>query len=330
MPFIQPSRGDVHVNAPLTNIAIAFFQNQSNFIADSVFPNIPVSKQSDVFFTIPRGEFNRDQMKERAPGAPAAEITHKVSTDNYFAHTYALKQQIADMVRANADAPLNLDRQVTEQLTLQALINRENKWTSNFFAGTIWSNDWDGVAASPSGNQVLQWNDAASTPIEDVHYAKTVVLSNTGFEPNTLVLGYEVFNKLIDHPDVIDRIKYGQTAGSPAMANENTLAQLFGVSRVLVMKAIQNTAAEGATDVHTFIGGKKALLCYVPPNPGIYIPSAGYTFSWNGYLGASPNGMRVKRYYSEVLESDTIEIQAAYVHKLIAADLGFFWDTIVA
>ena len=58
MPFILPSRGDVHVNRPLTNISIAFLQTQEAFVADRVFPNIPVTKQSDLFFTIDRGEFN--------------------------------------------------------------------------------------------------------------------------------------------------------------------------------------------------------------------------------------------------------------------------------
>ena len=47
MPFILPSRGDVHVNRPLTNISIAFLQTQEAFVADRVFPNIPVTKQSD-------------------------------------------------------------------------------------------------------------------------------------------------------------------------------------------------------------------------------------------------------------------------------------------
>ena len=87
MPFTQPSRSDVHVNRPLTNISIAFLQNAENFIANRVFPNIPVSKKSDVFFTYDRGEFNRDEMEERAPATESAGGTYKIGNDTYFART---------------------------------------------------------------------------------------------------------------------------------------------------------------------------------------------------------------------------------------------------
>ena len=41
MPFIEPSRSDVHVDGPLGNISVAFLQSQDAFVADTVFPNIP-------------------------------------------------------------------------------------------------------------------------------------------------------------------------------------------------------------------------------------------------------------------------------------------------
>lgn len=329
MPFIQPSRGDVHVNAPLTNVVVAFFQDQTNFIANRVFPSLPVSKQSDVFFTIPRGEFNRNMMRRRAPGAPAAMITHRVSNDNYRADVYALKEAIADMVRANADAPLNLDTQVTQQLGMQAMLNREITWATQFFTTSIWTTDIAGNAANGAGTRIFWSTGATSDPIGNVWEGKSTVLASTGFEPNTLVLGYEVFETLINHPDIIDRVKYGQTQGGPAMANEQILAQLFGVEQVLVAKAIRNTADEGVTDSHSFILGRSALLCYVAPNPGVYTPSAGYDFSWTGYLGASGNGTRIKRFRNEEIEADLIEIQMAYDQKLISADLGYFFSNIV-
>jgi len=64
----QPTARDVHVNAPLTNISIAFLQSQDSFVASRVFPSIPVMKQSDRYYTYDRGDFNRDEMQLRAPG----------------------------------------------------------------------------------------------------------------------------------------------------------------------------------------------------------------------------------------------------------------------
>lgn len=327
----QPTPGDVHVNVPLTNVSIAFMQDQKRFVADTIFPNIPVDKQSDRYYTYDRGMFNRDEMEVRAEGTETAGTEYTVdNTPTYFALLYGIHHDIPDQRRANADSVLKPDMEATQLVTMKGLIRREKLWVTKYFKSGIWTNDYAGVSGVPSGNQVLQWNDPLSTPIENIRVAKTTVNESTGFEPNVLVMGQRVFDKLIDHPDIIDRIKYGQTAGGPAIANESALAQIFGVDRVVIMKSIENTAKEGQTNSHSFIGGKKALLAYAAPNPGLMIPSAGYTFSWNGYLGASAQGMRIKRFRMENLSSDRIEGEMAFDQKLISADLGFFWDTVVA
>lgn len=328
---MNPTPGDVHVNQPLTNISIAYMQNASHFVADKIFPNIPVSKQSDRYYTYDRGYFNRDEMEVRAPSTESKGSEYKVdNTPTYYAPVYAFHHDIPDERRANADSVLSVDEEATNLATAKALIKREKLWVSKFFVGSVWANDWDGVSSGPTGNQVLQWNDANSTPIENIRSAKTGVLESTGFEPNTLVLGQRVFDALCDHPDIIDRVKYGQTPGRPADIEVSDLAALFKVQRIFIMKSVENTAKEGQTNSHSFIGGKKALLCYSAPTPGLMTPTAGYTFSWNGLLGAGAQGGRIKKFRMENLSSDRVEIEMSFDQKLVGSDLGFFWDTIVA
>jgi hypothetical protein len=97
------------------------------------------------------------------------------------------------------------------------------------------------------------------------------------------------------------------------------------------MKAIETTSKLGAsTRTSAFIGGKHALLAYVPPAPGIMTPSAGYTFAWTGYLGAGPDGQRIKRFRMENLAADRIEIEMAFDMKVISADLGAFFNNAVS
>ncbi len=341
MPFTQPSRSDVHVNRPLTNISLAFVQRAENFVADRVFPNIPVGKQSDQYFTYAREEFNRDEMKERAPGTESAGGTYQIGTDLYHAKTRAYHRDIPDLLRANADNPISLDREASLFVTLKGLIKREVTWRGAYFTegdpGDTWTFDVDGNAArsasfdptDAANNQVVFWDDASSTPIEDVRLLKRFVLESTGFMPNQLTLGRAVFDALIDHPDIVGRLDRGQTPTGPAIANKESLAALFEVDRVNVMDAIENTANEGLATVHAFIGGKHALLSYRPPEPGLMTPSAGYTFSWTGLLGNTSNGMRVKRFRMDHLESDRIEIDMSYDQKLVSADLGAFFGSIV-
>ena len=50
----QPTASDVHVNMPLTNISVAWMQNQQEFIADRVFPTVPVKHRSDRYYVYDR------------------------------------------------------------------------------------------------------------------------------------------------------------------------------------------------------------------------------------------------------------------------------------
>jgi hypothetical protein len=326
----NPTVGDVHVNAPLTNISIAYLQNSLNFVAAKVFPNIPVAKQSDRYYTYDRGDFNRDEMQLRAPGTESAGGGYKIdNTPTYYAPVYAYHKDISDQVRANSDSVLAPDREATEYCTHKALIKREVLWATNYFSAGVWTTDITGVAAGPAAGQALQWNDANSNFITDIRTGKRTVLESTGFEPNTLVLGSQVFDTVIDHPDTVDRVKYG-TQNQVSMVDVPELLALLKLERIFVMKAIRNTAAEGAANVHSFIGGKNALLCYSAPRPGIMTPSAGYTFSWNGMMGSGAEGGRIKRFRMEKLESDRVEIQMAFDPKLVAADLGYFFSGIIA
>lgn len=331
----QPTAGSVHVDSALTNISVAFLQNANNFIANRVFPNVPVMKQSDRYFTYDRGMFNRNQAQVRAPNTESAGVGYTVdNTPTYFANVYAVHHDVADQVRANADPAIDPERDAAELVAHQLLIKRESDWAARYLATGVWTNDYDGVASSPTTNQVIRWSDQTSgDPIGDIRDAKTAILESTGLEPNTFVMGQRVFDALIDHPDIVDRVKYsgGVGNGNPARVSEQTLAALLGIERIFVSKAIVNTGAEGATNAHSFISGKKALLCYAAPSPSLMRASAGYTFSWSGYMGqGNAFGFATKRIDMPWLGSTRVEGEMAYDMKLVAADLGAFWDTIVA
>lgn len=317
----QPTPSDVHVNAPLTNISIAYMQRADMFVADRVFPNIPVPKQSDLYFTYDRGMFNRSEMRKRAPGTESQGIDYTVSTGNYFAEVHALHHDIPDQRRANTDNPLQPDREATELLMQQALIFREKEWATNYFAASIWTND-----PTPS----TLWDAASgSDPLGDIETGKQTVGQSTGFEPNKCVLNRPVWGVLRNHADIVDRIKYGQTAPGAAKVSMQAFGDLIEIDEVMVTRAIENTAAEGAANVHSYIAGDHCLLVYAAPSPGLMAPSGGYTFSWSGYSGAGPAGQRISRMRADLLKSDRIEIEMAFAQALISADLGYLLEQVI-
>lgn len=336
MPFTLPGPGQVHVNRPLTNLAVAYMQMAGNFVASRVFPPVPVQKQSDVYFEIPREAWFRDEFKERAPGAESAGAVYDVETKSYACRVYAMHHDVADQTRSNADDPLDPDRQATEFVMQKGLIRLETNWVNNFFVTNKWTFEADGANSrssaldltGTSNNDVVFWDNSAATPVQDIRLMKTLILERTGYEPNVLVLGRRVYDVLVDHEDILGRFDRGQTRG-PAVAMRQTLAQIFEVDEVLVMNGVRNTAQQGATASYNFIGGKHAMLAYRPMGPGLYVPSAGYTFHWTGYAASVEGGVEISRFRMENLKSDRVEGEMAWDQKLISVDLGGFFKDIV-
>lgn len=317
----QPTASDVHVDAILTNISIAYIQDQGAFIANQVFPNVPVEKQSDKYFKYEKGDWFRDEAQLRAPATESAGSGFNMATDNYSTKVYAFHKDVDDQVRANADNPLNPDRDATTFVTQRMLLRQEIQWSSTYFTTGVWATDKVGTT------DFVQWsNYATSNPIDDVEAGKSTILTNTGFMPNVMVLGYDAFRQLRHHPDIVDRIKYT----SSEVPAEGILARLFGVDRVLVARAIKNSAAEGATASFAQVHGKNAALYYVAPSPSLLTPSAGYQFMWRGVSDGLGQNIGITRFRMPELRADRIEAQMAWDYKVVATDLGYFFSSCVA
>jgi hypothetical protein len=324
--FSQPDGSELYVNVPLTTVAVAFLQGNDEFVADRVFPNVPVQQQAGSFWKYKRGNWDRAEAKVRAPATESVGGGWEVEQDTYRAAVYAFHKDVADQDRANQLAPFDLDRDATAFVTRQLLLTREVAWVQKFFASGVWADDRTGVAAAPTGSQFLQWNDPASNPVKDIRTRATVMAAATGFRPNKLVIAPHVLDALVEHPAIIGRIQYSQRG----IVDTDLLRALFDVDEVMVTRAIHNTGPEGGTDAYGYILGKSALLVYAPETPGLMQPSAGYTFTWNRYLPGTGMGVAMDRFRMPELKADRIEGEMAWDLKVIAAELGTFFSAAVA
>jgi len=325
----NPTYSQFHIDSALTNISVAYIQDEKNFIAAQVFPVIPVSKQSDRYFVYTKGDWFRDEAQERAAGTESAGGGYNLdNTPTYFCHKYAYHRDVTEDERTNSDDPLKPDEDATEFVTQKMLIRRELVWVNNYFGTGKWGTDWTGVASAPTANQVLQWNQAAAVPMSDIDNAKSLVQSTTGVKPNCLTIGTPVYYALRNCASILDRIKYTQRG----VVTSDLLAALFDVDKLLVAGAVVNTANQGAADAISFIVGKAALLSYANPKPGIRQPSAGYSFAWTGLYGSGAFGSRIIRIPMPWLGQGTerIEAEMGFDLKMVGADLGLFMTTVVA
>lgn len=323
---IKPNRTSAHTDTPLTNLLVAHYQEDTAFIADKVFPTVPVARSTDIFYEIPRGAMNRLQVQERARGAKPTLGGFDYKKQTYSCDIYALKVGLTDEDEIDFDNVIEWDTEATYFLALQAKLNREVTWNDKFFKAGVWGTDLTGVAAGATGSQFLQWNNADSDPISDIKSQRTAMLRKTGFMPNVLTLPHEVYDVLCEHPDLVDRVKYGQTPNGPAIINKQALAQLFDVEEILVGYGIQNNANEGADDDSNFIMPKGALLSYRPKVVGRRTPSAGYNFCWKAY---SDTGLRMRDHRDDEALTDFHIMDDAYDQKLVSADLGVYYADVI-
>lgn len=317
----QPTRSDVHVDSILTNLSVAYIQDQTRFISTRVFPLLPVDKQSDLYYTYTKNDWFRDEAERRADSTESAGSGYNLATDNYSCDVFAIHKDVGNQVVRNSDNPLDPFRDATMFVTQKMLLRQEIQWVSDYFTTSVWDSD-----VTPSD----LWNDkAASDPIDDVELGKETILQNTGFMPNTLVLGYQVFRQLKQHPDIIDRIKYTQGVTGRTVTAA-LLAEMFDVERVLVAMAVKATNTEGATAAYSFTHGKNALLCYVNPSPGILAPSAGYGFAWRGVSQGIGATIGISRIPMRLKKAERVEAEKAWDNKVVATDLGYFFSGAVA
>lgn len=314
----QPTATDVHVDKILTSISVAYIQDQTNFVAPRVFPIIPVDKQSDKYFTYTQNDWFRDEAQIRGPGQESAGSGWNLSTDSYTCDSYALHKDLDNQTLQNADAPLNLLSEATEYLTQMMLLRMERQWVGDYFTTGVW--DDDVVPAS-------LWSDFSnSDPVDDIELGKETVLKATGKEPNVLVIGYQVFRKLKQHPDLLDRIKYTERG----IATVDLLAAVFGVDKIMVAKSIFGTNQEGATAAYDFNFGKHALLCYSTPTPGLLTATAGYTFAWRGVSRGIGAEVGITQFPMLHLRSQRVEAEKAWDNKVVATNMGYFFNGAVA
>jgi len=301
---------DVVVDPVLSNVSIKF--SNEGFIAEKVMPILRVNKQTGKYYTYDKANFRRD-VTLRATGSPANEVEYGLSTSSFVCQDHALKDFVADEIRDQADSPLNPLVDSTENLTEKMMIDKE-KILALVMADTAKLTQNTTLAGTD------QWSDYTnSDPIGDVRTARTTIHKNSFKKPNTLVLSKEVLDILVDHPQIIERVKYSQLG----VITEELLARVFQVERVIVGEAGENTATEGATDVLAYIWGKHAWLVYISPRVGIKTLTFGWTFTYKS--------RQVKRWRNEDREGTYIRVgQDNYVQVIISALCAYLIKAAVA
>jgi hypothetical protein len=316
----MPYREQVHSDAILSNVALQYSQDM--FIASQALPIVSVNKESDKYFKFYlKDALNFPARTLRGDGAESAETTWDVTTGTYQCEEYALKDIVTDRARKNADSPIDMDIDTTRFLTGQLLLDYEYRVATAVFNTTTFT-DHHSALTSDDMWDVYTAAGADSDPIADIETAKDSVLKNSLKPANTIIMGYEVFKKVVHHPSILARIQYGGTPADPATVTPNALAQVFNVSQVLVGRAVYNSAVEGATATPAYVWGKYVMTAYIE-NP---VPRKGVT------LGATfqSQPFQVEKWRESKRKGDMVEVSMVEDEVIIAEGAGYLLSTVVS
>lgn len=312
----QPHINEIQAVDPiLTNMLVGYMQSDFRFLAGRLFPSVPVDKDSGTYYLLDKKYWFLDEMQERAPGAPFPESGYGVSTATYTTKQYALQEAIPDENRRNSQLPMELESISVSRLAQMLLIRKERDLASKFFTTGVWGTDDD--------NATTDWDDfAAGDPVKDVMTAKRTISNNTGYDGDTLAVGYIVHEALTLHPDIIDRIKYVQVADQRAI--ELAIGAIFEVD-YMVSKASWNSANEGQTFSAAAIVDDDALVVHKGSEANMFSASAGKTFVWDGGGGEGA----IYRWRDGKNHRDLVQMKAQFTQNVVASDLGYFFANVV-
>ena len=303
---------DLHVNVPLSNIAIAY--TPYGMIADKIAPILPVGKQSDSYNIWSIADAYRIEEDKRAPATEANVIGRSVSSDTYFAKNYALKDKIPYEDIKNADAAFIMTErgERVKYIKNKLYLNWEYRVamlctsTSNIGSSSAVASDWSDEATGHSD------------PIGDLTTAMLNIEGVTGYMPNRAIFGRVAWKHFRNHADVITRLYGNQTGSNGRIISLDQAANLLELDQVLVGRAKYNSAGEGQTATLSNIWGANVLLYYAPMNPSKEEPSFMYSFRW-----PVVTDMQAAVYQLERSKAEEVELGYYQDEKITAKTLGF-------
>jgi hypothetical protein len=245
-----------------------------------------------------------------------------MSNDEFYCDGKAQKQLIADELRAKWDLALPVEVTTTEFLA--DIIDKQREIT---IFNLIMNNSPTLIPGQTLAG-IGQWSDFQNSDlVAAITGQRSTVLLACTKEPNTLLLGYQTWLQITQHPVIVDRFK--STSMPEGRPTDQQLCGLFNVDQIIVAKSLYDASQQGLPHQLNYIWGKIAILAYVPPQQGQQMITPGTTFRW--LYGVPQNGgMLVKRYRVEERSGDRIEYQTYYCVKLIVPGAMYVFKNAVA
>lgn len=293
------------IDEALTTFALGIWRSEDGLIADKVFRTLNVEAESGKYYIFDSAAVDIPNAGVVAENSTAPEIKlPNLSEDNYRITREGNGVWVSDQAVERAGINGFSAFQFANMAQIRGLkVTKEKRFFDAYFKSGVWQIDAQGVAATPTGYEFIQWNNAATaTPISDLRKLISAVKLNIGVKPTTLTISENAWNALIECRQTLDTLSAitGNLSGNfdGSMVTGALIAQALGINEVIVSEAVYR-AKEGAA-VQPF-ASKNALLTYSPKigSTDIFTPSSGVIFQHADVGGTGDIGRVATHYKSE-------------------------------
>lgn len=299
-------------NPLLTNMLIAYMNEDSDFIARQCAPLVAVEEESGTYVTIEKKHWFADKLERRAYGDTYARGGYTFGSDTYKTVQWGLEHVIPVEHERTSQVPMRLESVGLEWLAHQSNLRKEIQFAADFMKTDVWTTN-----PTPT-----DWDDASGVPVTDTQTYQRTVRQLIGKAPNAMAMGEIVYDALLVNAQVATKIQY--TVTQTRQAVKDILASVLGLDFLFVSRATYNTANTGQTASLSPIMDDDALLFIVKPGADMFDVSSIKTFGWDSGEG------EINTYLDPTTRNSTVlQHTEQWDQKLISADSGVFFDDIV-
>lgn len=307
-PYIDPA---------LTQISLAYRNDPAQFIAEVIAPVIPVKKITGYIW-----KYNPDNLKKpidtTRTGFSKTKITGFSRTKLAYGplQEHDLKIQLSKDELEMTDNPLDAQSDAVLHLNEQMSIEKEVALATTLA-------DTGSLTLNTTLSGTNQWSDYAnSSPFEDIVTGVKAMQKGGLKSPNTIIFSADTWATLQNHPDLLDRVKFS-SLGVLTPELLQTLLAPQGITKVVIGRAVYDSAAEGLTATNTFIWGKHCWLAYITSSPAINSLNGAYTL-------VKENGRYVDTWWDQDEKAFNIRNNDYYQQFLVGAQAFYLIKNAIA
>lgn len=314
----MPQQNIVHIDQALTNLSLAIFNDNADYISEQMLPSVPVNKRSDLYFIYGKEHLRVRESRVR-PGALADELEYTLSRGNFQCEMRGRRHLVLDEDRQAEDDPLSAEMDAAQILAEAMKLIRE--WdTSQYLTSSANLPNYTALGGTS------QWSDYVnSTPLTDIKTARSSVRINVLKPANIMMLPYDVGLTLVEHPSIKDLVKYTD----PNALTEAGLPPVIRGLRIIETAGAYDSSTEGRSFTAASLWGKNVIIAYVSPNPGRKTISLGYTFVAPDAT-TSARGLATRQYREEARRGDWIESNITFDLRVVASGAAYLYQTAIA